>query len=129
MAAFITLVGFTLTGPYTLMDGVLALSLGGPSMCATVSATVQATGYSGGLFTGYVVGRLADGLGWVTIWRLLAVATSITVVTTCAFAWLDRRPVYRNLSLPPSPVEMEEMGSGPRVEVESLSDEEPSKDK
>lgn len=87
---FVTLVGFTLTGPYTLPAGALSLSIGGP-MCATVSALVDTTGYIGGLLSGYLVGLLAETYGWSTVWGLLAVVTVATIFVTAAFSLLDYR--------------------------------------
>jgi len=86
----VTLVGFTLTGPYTLPAGALSLSIGGP-MCATVSALVDTTGYIGGLLSGYLVGLLAETYGWSTVWGLLAVVTVATIFVTAAFSLLDYR--------------------------------------
>ncbi len=94
---FITLVGFTLTGPYTLPAGALSLSFGGKKACATTSALVDTTGYLGGLLSGYLVGLIADEWGWNSVWGLLSVAAIGTVVVTAAFFVLDHRSYHQML--------------------------------
>jgi MFS family permease len=113
---FISLVGFTLTGPYTLPAGALSLSIGGP-LCATASALVDTTGYIGGLLSGYLVGLIAEQYSWNTVWGLLAIVTVATIVVTAAFSLLDYRhslqePLARMSPSSSGEFELQEMGLG-----------------
>jgi OPA family glycerol-3-phosphate transporter-like MFS transporter len=86
---FVTLVGFTLTGPYTLPAGALSLTIGGKRLCATTSGLVDTAGYLGGLLSGYFVGYIADNLGWNALWGILGLVTLATMIVTALFSFLD----------------------------------------
>lgn len=60
----IGLIGFLAYGPYSLLGGILAVEIKGPSHVATVAGAVDGIGYLAGFLSGYCFGWLVDARGY-----------------------------------------------------------------
>lgn len=84
----LALVGFTLTGPYSLMAGAMAIDFGSRHTSATAAGIIDAVGAVGAIFSGVGMGYLVDNYGWAnafTIVILIAVASTALSATLWNF--------------------------------------------
>jgi OPA family glycerol-3-phosphate transporter-like MFS transporter len=84
------LVAFTLMGPYSLLAGAMAVDLGGRRGSATAAGLIDTAGYLGAVASGFVVGSVAQRLGWSVVFRLLACVAGASALACAAF-WLRQR--------------------------------------
>jgi OPA family glycerol-3-phosphate transporter-like MFS transporter len=87
---WLSVVAFTLMGPYSLLAGAIAVDLGGRRGCATAAGLIDTAGYLGAVASGFVVGSMAQRLGWSVVFRLLACVAGASAVACAAF-WLLQR--------------------------------------
>jgi OPA family glycerol-3-phosphate transporter-like MFS transporter len=76
----IGVVGLGLLGPYSYLAGAMALDFGGRQGGATSSALIDGIGYSGGIFAGDSVARLAVHYGWGGVFTTLAAISAASAV-------------------------------------------------
>ncbi|MHB8519149.1 MAG: MFS transporter [Limisphaerales bacterium] len=69
----ISIIGFMTYGPDTLMTGAGAMDVGSQSGAATAAGVINGMGSCGQLFSSLLVARMADRLGWNSIFLLFVV--------------------------------------------------------
>jgi OPA family glycerol-3-phosphate transporter-like MFS transporter len=73
-------IGFLSYGPYSLLAGVLALSIRGKAFVATVAGLVDAAGYLAGIVSGYFFGRILDFGGYSLGFHVLGLLTIVAAL-------------------------------------------------
>ena len=68
----VTLVAFTMLGPYSYLAGALSLDFGGRQGSATASGLIDCVGYLGGVLAGNTVAGISVAWGWKGAFTVLA---------------------------------------------------------
>jgi sugar phosphate permease len=95
----IGLIALGLLGPYSYLAGAMALDFGGRKGGATAAGLIDGVGYLGGILAGDTVARLATGLGWRTVFVLLAGVAASSAFAACALFIQQRRDI-RTITAP-----------------------------
>lgn len=74
-ALLIGTIGFFLLGPYSLLAGAFALDVAGRRGTATATGIIDGAGYLAATASGYVLGTIADRVGWSAVFDVVAAAT------------------------------------------------------
>jgi sugar phosphate permease len=82
----ITVAGFLLLGPYSLLGGCLALDYGGKRAAATAAGLNDGVGYLGGSASGLVLAGLVEKHGWTFAFFVLAAASAVAFVVALIFS-------------------------------------------
>jgi sugar phosphate permease len=83
-------IGLLVYGPYSLMAGVLAVESGGAELAASASGIIDAVGYTAGVLSGEVLGRIIDAGGYKLGFNCLAVLAALSAI--CASRLGSPRP-------------------------------------
>jgi len=89
----ISLVAFSLLGPYSYLGGAIALDFGGKQASATSSGIIDGIGYAGGVLAGDSVARLAVAYGWSGVFVTLAAVSATAALCAGALHLLNTRAV------------------------------------
>ena len=89
----ISLVAFSLLGPYSYLGGAIALDFGGKQASATSSGIIDGIGYAGGVLAGDSVARLAVAHGWNGVFVTLAAVSATAALCAAALYLLNTRAV------------------------------------
>ena len=93
----ISLVAFSLLGPYSYLGGAIALDFGGKQASATSSGIIDGIGYAGGVLAGDSVARLAVAYGWNGVFVTLAAVSGVAALSAGALHLLNTRAVTEAL--------------------------------
>jgi OPA family glycerol-3-phosphate transporter-like MFS transporter len=93
----ISLVAFFLLAPYSFLSGVMALDLGGKHGSSTAAGFVDAAGYSGAIFSGYGIAKIAKEYSWQAAFGFLAICAALTTVAAVAY-WRHHEYTLRNFA-------------------------------
>jgi sugar phosphate permease len=80
----LALIGFLSYGPYSLLAGIFAVEIRGKAFVGTVAGLVDASGYFGGIVSGYYFGKLLDTGGYRLGFHFLGVVT-VAAAVLCLF--------------------------------------------
>jgi sugar phosphate permease len=77
----LALEAFGMEAPYTFIDGIYAIELGGKASAATVVGVIQAAGNLGGIAAGWLVGAVTQDHGWDVMFAGMAGIVGIVLAT------------------------------------------------
>lgn len=87
----ISVVAFTVMGPYSFCSGVLAMNLGGQRAGATTSGIIDTMGYLGAVLSGSGIGRIAQYYGWSAAFLTLGGVAFLTLIVAGLYAARGRK--------------------------------------
>jgi len=85
-ALLIAAIGLFLLGPYSLLAGAMALDVGGSRASATAAGIIDGAGYLGATAAPYLLGRIADRVGWWAAFDLVAGAALLSALIAAAWS-------------------------------------------
>jgi OPA family glycerol-3-phosphate transporter-like MFS transporter len=88
---------FLVIGPYSLLAGAMAIDIGGKRGSSTAAGLIDTSGYIGAVASGYVIGILAQGMGWGVAFNMLAAVTATTCVAAVV-CWRQQRPAIAGMA-------------------------------
>ena len=91
----ISLIGLFLMAPYSFLDGIYTLELGGKHGCAATASIINGAGYLGATFSGFVLAMTDSGSGWGPVFLLLALLTVASMLAFILFWYIDVRDINR----------------------------------
>ena len=87
----LAIIAFFLEGPYTFIDGVYSLRLGGKKSGGMAVGVVQALGYTGGIAAGSLTGAIVEGSGWLRLFQVLLGVSGFVLFLTIVLAFILRQ--------------------------------------
>lgn len=91
----VSLIGFTMIGPYSYLAGAVALDFGGRRGSATASGIIDGVGYLAGVLAGKTVADLSNRLGWNGAFLVIAGVMAAGCVAAAFYLADQRRPTRR----------------------------------
>jgi OPA family glycerol-3-phosphate transporter-like MFS transporter len=88
--AMISGVALVMFGPYSFLEGVMALDLGGRRGSSTAAGLIGGMGYLGAMLSGYGVGVLVQRGGWGAAFAALAGVSGLSLLTAWGFGRAER---------------------------------------
>jgi len=89
--ALVTLVAFTMIGPYSYLAGAISLDFGGKQGSATASGLIDGAGYLGGVLAGNSFASVSVMWGWKGAFASLAVVALLSSVAAAVFLNQQKR--------------------------------------
>jgi sugar phosphate permease len=93
----ISAIAFFLEGPYTFIDGVYSLKMGGKSSGGVIVGVVQALGYCGGIAAGSLTGGIVDSLGWAALFQVLLGVIGFVLLLTLILGYITSKKLVQQV--------------------------------
>jgi sugar phosphate permease len=87
----VTLVAFTMIGPYSYLAGAISLDFGGKQGSATASGLIDGVGYLGGVLAGNSVAGVSVIWGWTGAFAALAAVALLSSIAAGVYLVQSRR--------------------------------------